>query len=126
MIDTLVGLSLRKKKIALSESTGIARPELSKCIDNDFANSRNRRRGESYTVRVSGCVAGQVYQNHVSHHIRGTCATDFWHVSIIDFPLEISARDMRAHYLYLAPRATTFLPLLSREVLPRDYVRRKT
>lgn len=62
MIDMVVGLSLRIKKKKKNHSYGeypqrIASPELSKFIDNDFANSRDRWRGrESYTVRVSGYV----------------------------------------------------------------------
>lgn len=65
--------------------------------------------GESYTLSRSSSGVVAHIEVAVSRSIRGTCATDFWHVSIIDSSLEISAsatarRGLITARFYLAPR----------------------
>lgn len=128
MIDTLVGLSLRKKIALLrGEYRDFRETGTFQVSIMILANSRDRR-GKSYTFEFQRVYSAPQKSRVCRIAFGETCATDFWHVSIIDSPLEISARDTRAHYLYLSLREREVFSRYFRAkyFVAKYYVRRKT
>jgi hypothetical protein len=93
-------------------------PEVSIMISRPLARTKVGS-GESYTRSRSSSRVPLLYKVVVvSCRVRGTCATDFWHVSIIDSSLSAT----RAHYRSLLSHCeANFSSLLSTAKYSRDF-----